>query len=386
MSLEFLPEVVEGVASIVLAGMGREKKCVVCDLDNTLWGGVIGEDGLEGIEIGKEGLGQAFLNFQYYLKSLKERGVIIAVCSKNDEENAKLPFTQHPDMVLKEEDISIFVANWASKVDNIRYIAEKLNIGLDSLVFLDDSPFERNHVRSELPQVFVPEMPEDPADYAQYLNRLNCFETTSFSIEDSKRAQFYKQQVDRDVARKGFTDISQYLQSLDMTAELERFDSMHMPRIVQLVQRTNQFNLTTIRYNEAECMAFMSDEENCFPIYVTLSDKYGDSGLISVVIVEKKDETAFIREWCMSCRVLNRGVEPFTMNAVVQWAKDNGCEQIVGDYIPTKKNAMVKEFYGQFGFTAQPLADGASRWTLHVADYTEQKTWIRNTKGAPCPA
>jgi len=374
--LEYMPQVAKNILDIILAGLGRSKKCVVLDLDDTLWGGIVAEDGLERIEISREGLGEAYYLFQKYLLELKNIGIILAVCSKNDHENAIEPFEKHPEMVIKKDDISVFIANWNSKSENIKQISKKLNIGLDSMVFIDNSAFERNQVKSMLPQVEVPEMPEDISEYVPFINKLNLFEALAYSKEDGKRTEFYKNQVKREEVKAEYKSIDDYLKSLEMVAEFNRFDSMHIPRIAQLIQRSNQFNLTTKRYNEKECETFMNAAE-CYPFYITLKDKFGDNGLISVIIAKKEGEKLIIDEWLMSCRVLLRGVEEFCMNKVVGLAKELGCSEIEGRYIKTAKNNMVKEFYKRFGFSSVgPKLDSETTWKLEVKKYKEKKIWI----------
>jgi len=384
-SLEHMPSVVENIAVIILAGAGRSQKCLVLDLDNTLWGGMIGEDGIEKIEIGREGGGEAFYTFQQYLLGLKNRGILLAVCSKNDHENAIQPFEKHSDMVLKEEDIVIFVANWESKAENIKYIAEKLNIGLDTITFLDDSSFERNHVRTMLPEVTVPEMPEDPVNFVSFINGLHLFETLGHSQEDEKRTGYYRQQVKRDGAKTKYSGITDYLKSLEMKAAFQRFDAMNLSRIVQLIQRSNQFNLTTKRHNEKECEAFLSNERDYYPVYVTLKDKYGDNGLISVIILKIEGTKLFIDTWLMSCRVLCRGVEQFAMNQVVNYARERNCSHIEGVYSPTPKNHMVKDFYEQFGFKKVGSdEDSKAVWDMAVEDYTPHQAWVERIEEEEC--
>jgi FkbH-like protein len=382
-ALEHLPLVAQNIADVVLANTGCVVKCVVVDLDNTLWGGVIGDDGLEGIVIGPFGDGEPFYRLQYYLLELKRRGVVLAVCSKNDPETALEPFKRHPEMVLKEEDVAVFVANWNPKPDNIRHIKETLNIGLDSMVFLDDNPFERNLVRASLPGVIVPELPEDPADYVRVLSELNLFEVTSFSEEDRRRADLYRENASRESLRIGFSDITEYLRSLDMQVTLRRFDGFHLPRIAQLLQRSNQFNLTTRRYTLAECEAMMADGNTCLPLYVSLRDKLGDNGLISVVILKPRTPVLEIDSWLMSCRVLGRGVEQYAMNWVVAFARVHGCQTVVGTYIPTAKNGMVKEFYAQFGFErVEERAGGETVWELNVLSYEPATVYMREAEGS----
>ena len=375
--LDFVPAVAENIADIILAGEGRAKKCIVLDLDNTLWGGVVGDDGPHGIAIGGHGEGEAFARFQAFLLSLKERGVILAVCSKNDHENAVAPFRENPEMVLRETDISAFVANWDNKVANIRKIAATLNIGLDAMVFIDDSPFERNQVRDMLPEVCVPEIPEDSAEFAPFLSSLNLFETLSFSPEDASRTDFYRTQVRRDQEKAKFSSVDDFLRSLEMEASVARFDPRSLARAAQLVQRSNQFNLTTRRYNEAECAAFMRDAQGCLPITVSLKDKFGDHGLIGVIILKFLERKAVIDSWIMSCRVLQRGVEGLCMNRVFEFARARGLETVEGEFIPTPKNSMVRDFYPLMGFKpASSEPGGRTVWELSVADHRPARTHI----------
>ena len=348
-SVDVLPEIAKKVLDQIQALRGITKKCVVLDLDNTLWGGVIGDDGLSGIQIGELGTGHAFSDFQAWLKELKNRGMLLAVCSKNNEPAAKEPFEKHPEMVLRLEDISMFVANWEDKASNIRNIQKTLNIGMDSLVFLDDNPFERNLVHSMIPEITVPELPEDPALYLQYLRNLGLFETASYSAEDAGRTQQYRQQAERAVFESSFQSYEDYLEGLAMKAVAAPFDVFHYPRIAQLTQRSNQFNLRTVRYTEAEIEAIANDN-NRITLYFTLKDKFGDHGLISVVILDKQGQELFVSEWLMSCRVLKRGMEEFIINKILQTAADNGFRKVIGEYIPTPKNAMVKDLYEKMGF------------------------------------
>jgi FkbH-like protein len=388
-ALEFLPALVQNAVDIMAASQGQGVKCVVLDLDNTLWGGVIGDDGLEGIRLGHFGDGEGFTALQCFLKELKSRGILLAVCSKNDHVNAIKPFREHSEMVLKEDDITVFVANWDNKAQNIATIKQTLNIGYDSMVFLDDNPFERNLVREMLPEVIVPELPEDPADYVKTISALNLFETASFSALDRQRAEMYAQEAKREGLKHSFTNVEDYLASLHMKMLLGRFDTMNLPRIAQLIQRSNQFNLCTRRYNEAQCEAMMRDQEGYYPMHISLSDKLGDHGLISVVVLRNDvpGRRLFIDEYLMSCRVLQRGVEQSVMNEIFAYARTRGAEVVEGSYLPTAKNAMVKEFYARFGFEKVAEDDkGNARWVLPVARYVPQAAHIARVavaSGAP---
>ncbi|MBB4806621.1 FkbH-like protein [Chryseobacterium defluvii] len=371
LSIDALPIVAHHVVSIVSSIEGKFKKCLILDLDNTTWGGIIGDDGLEKIQIGSLGIGKAFTEFQYWVKSLQKRGIILAVCSKNDEDKAKEPFEKHPDMVLRMDDIAVFVANWENKADNIRKIQNILNIGFDSMVFLDDNPFERNLVRENLPDVCVPELPEDPAEYLEYLYSLNLFETASFSENDAERTKQYQVEAQRAIALDSFTNVEDFLKSMNMVSDVQSFNTFSKPRVSQLTQRSNQFNLRTIRYTEQEVETLMSSE-NHHTISFTLEDKYGDNGLICVIVLEKKDpETLFIDTWLMSCRVLKRGMEDFTLNTIVETARKNGYKYVVGEYLPTAKNQMVQDHYERLGFEGKE-----GRWVLNVEEYQHKEVYI----------
>jgi len=374
--LEHVPLLAQSLLDTMFAASGLIVKCVVLDLDNTLWGGVIGDDGLEGIALGEFDEGEAFVGLQKFIRELKRRGIILAVVSKNEHANAVLPFREHPHMALKEEDISVFVANWDNKADNIRLIQKTLNIGFDSLVFLDDNPFERNIVREFLPEVVVPELPEDPSLYLQSLADLNLFETASFSEADVQRADQYREEAQRELTKTHFTDINDYLTSLGMEIRLERFNAFNLPRIAQLIQRSNQFNLMTRRYGEAACEAMMKDP-SLAPLTLRLADKFGDYGLISVVILKHAGEALEIDEYLMSCRVLQRGVESFTINNIFAYAARLGAKRVTGHYLPTAKNDMVKGFFKSFGFEKVAEGDGgASKWALAVDDYRVRETFM----------
>lgn len=371
-ALDFLPSVAKAVVDIIKAISGSVKKCLILDLDNTVWGGVIGDDGMENIQIGELGMGHGFDGLQRWAKELKHRGIILAVCSKNEEENAKKPFREHPDMTLRLEDIAVFVANWNNKADNIKHIQATLNIGFDSMVFLDDSPFERNLVREHLPTVTVPELPEDPTLYVSYLRALNLFETASFSEEDLQRTRQYQVEAVRSDFQKSFTSIDDYLKSLDMVSEVKAFDNFSLPRVAQLTQRSNQFNLRTVRYTEAD-IDRLRKSDDCITMSFQLEDKFGDHGLVGLVILKKLDGVeAFIDTWIMSCRVLKRGMEEFIVNEMARQAQDWGVQRLIGEYIPTSKNGMVKDLYEQMGFAP---CDGKCK--LDLPSFTELKTFIR---------
>lgn len=376
LKMDVLPYVASRVMDILCAVKGQFKKCLILDLDNTVWGGVIGDDGMEGIQLGHGlGIGKMFTEFQMWVKKLKQRGIIICVASKNNEETAKEPFEKHPDMVLSLDDIAVFQANWETKVDNIRTIQGILNIGFDSMVFLDDNPFERNMVRENIPGITVPELPEYPEDYLEYLYSLNLFETASYSNLDKDRTKQYQVEAQRVSLSKTFTNEADFLKSLNMVSVVSGFTKFNIPRIAQLSQRSNQFNLRTIRYTDADIEALANDP-NVIDLCFTLEDKFGDNGLIAVVIMKPLDkETLFVDTWLMSCRVLKRGMENFTLNTMVERAKGKGYNCIVGEYLPTPKNSMVSEHYPQLGFTPIEGSD-TKQWVIDLEKYKERECFI----------
>ena len=371
LSIDVVPKVASKTLDIINLLNGKLKKCIILDLDNTMWGGIIGDDGLENIQIGTLGIGKAFSEFQYWIKKLKNRGIIVAVCSKNTESVAKEPFEKHPDMVLHLEDISVFVANWENKADNIRQIKNILNIGFDSIVFLDDNPFERNMVRENIPEICVPELPEDPADYLEYLYVLNLFETISFSNEDIERTKQYQVEAQRITFQQKFTNEDDFLKSLNMRSLIEPFNKFNTPRVAQLSQRSNQYNLRTIRYTDFD-IETLAESKKHFTFAFSLEDKFGDNGLICVIILLKENsQTLFIDTWFMSCRVLKRGMENFVLNTIVDFAKDKGFTIIKGEYLPTAKNEMVKNHYLNLGFEKQN-----EYWILHLENYQQKNNYI----------
>jgi FkbH-like protein len=371
LSIDVLPLVASRTFDIIKSLQGKIKKCVILDLDNTTWGGIIGDDGIENIQIGSLGIGKAFTEFQYWVKKLKRRGIIVAVCSKNDDEVAREPFIKHPEMVLRLDDISVFVANWENKANNIAQIQSILNIGFDSMVFLDDNPFERNMVRENIPEITVPELPEDPADYLEFLYSLNLFETTSFSNEDNKRTKLYQIEAERVSTKKKFANEDDFLKNLKMISEVEAFNRFNTPRVAQLSQRSNQFNLRTIRYSESD-IEKLSNSEDYFTFAFSLEDRFGDNGLICVLVLQKLNrEVVFIESWFMSCRVLKRDMENFVLNTIVDFAKGKGFKIIQGEYLQTEKNSMVKDHYANLGFV-----ENENKWELTLSDYEHKKCFI----------
>jgi len=379
-SLDFLPRVADAALDIVRAVSGSARKCLVLDLDNTLWGGVIGDDGIENIELGDLGQGKAFTELQLWARELKERGILLAICSKNDAAAAKAPFENHPDMVLSLDDIAIFVANWDSKVDNIKRIREFLNISLDAMVFVDDNPYERGVVKQHLPDIVVPELPKDPADVLPYLRGLNLFETASYTAEDSKRTRHFQQELKREETQRSFTDERDFLKSLDMNCAVAAFDGFNLPRSAQLIQRSNQFNLRGVRYTE-EDLARIGKAGDHLSWTFTVQDKFGSYGLISVIIGKIDGGELFLDTWVMSCRVLKRGVEDLALNRIVADAKRRGVARIRGEYVPTAKNRLVENHYRELGFSDA----GGGQWILDVEAYRPHAHFIAAEPAAVAP-
>lgn len=360
----------------ILALTGKVKKCLVLDLDNTLWGGVVGDDGCMGIQLDpNNAIGESYRAFQQYVLQLKERGVILAVCSKNEEDIAKEPFEKNDKMILKLDDISCFIANWEDKAGNIRTIASKLNIGVDSLVFFDDNPAEREIVKKFVPEVLVVDVPEDPADYVQALALCMPFEWGQLTGEDFKRTQSYLQNSKRQELESSFVNYDEYLQALDMVGSVEEIDEYSKERFAQLINKSNQFNLRTIRYTEA-AVEQMMQEENTKLLAVSLKDKFSDYGIISCIILKKDGEECFADTWVMSCRVLKRGVEEFAFSHVCNAARSMGCSKLVGEYIPTQKNRMVKDFYPNLGF--EEISE--NKYAYDLTKISDKKIWIKEQK------
>lgn len=365
------------LARVAAASAGLTRKCLVLDLDNTLWGGVIGDDGLHGILLGQgSAAGEAHLAFQHYCRLLARRGVILAVCSKNDERNALEAFTQHPEMLLKRGDIAAFAANWDDKARNIRRIARTLEIGLDSLVFVDDNPAERAIVRQELPEVAVPELPDDVADYAARLADSGSFEAAAFTPDDAHRREQYALNAERRASLDAATDMDSFLRGLEMRLAAGPVTRVDLARVTQLTNKTNQFNLTTRRHREADIERFMADPATV-TLQARLADRFGDNGLISVVIARPDAawpaDTLLIDTWLMSCRVLGRGVETAVLDLLAQAARERGARELVGQYLPTPKNGLVAEHYAKLGFRETPAPAGMepdSRfWRLDLAGH-----------------
>ena len=368
--LDFLPFVSSNSVGIIKVCLGKVSKCLVLDLDNTLWGGVIGDDGIENIQLGGSGAGRIFVEFQHWIRQLKNRGILLSVCSKNNEDTAKKVFESHPEMVLKLDDISVFVANWDNKASNIVEIQQRLNIGFDSMVFIDDSAFERNLVRQLIPDICVPEMPSDPAEYLSFLQSLNLFESASFTEEDASRTFMMKQDFNRKNLKQSFLSEQDYLRDLKLQMHVESVNEYNLARITQLIQRSNQFNLRTIRYTSSE-ISQIASSESFLSLAFSLEDKYGKYGLISFVIVSLSNSNAFVDTWVMSCRVLNRGVEDFILNTIVEMLRERKVDQLEGEFIPTSKNKIVENLYLNLGFLQQ-----SNLWILDLNSFQMRNHFI----------
>lgn len=358
-------------ASFVRQARGKARKCLVLDLDNTMWGGIIGEDGLQGIKLGHDGIGRAFVDFQREVLALQQQGVILAICSKNNERDALEVFEKHPDMVLKLEHFAAWRINWVDKPSNLKSLAEEINIGIDSLVFLDDNPVERGAVRQLVPEVLVPNLPRDPADYPAFVRGLTCFATLQMTEEDLKRGQFYAGERQRRVLQETAGNLDDYLQALNMTLHILPIDEFTRPRIVQLIHRTNQFNLTTRRHSEVDVLN-MTPERGWYVFSIRLEDRYGDNGIVGVAILRiVESDPAFpglrvglLDTLLMSCRILGRNVERMFLAYLTEFAAARGAQMLIGEFAPSAKNAMVADFYPKFGFDPLPPIDGVQRWSF----------------------
>ena len=367
-------------AARLIAGARRPmRKVLVVDLDNTLWGGVIGDEGLAGIELGDNSpRGEAFKDFQKYVKSLKDRGVLLAVCSKNDQEKALEPFAKHPEMILQREDFVAFCANWEPKPENLRRIAKELRLGLDSFVFADDNPAEIEIVRQFAPEVGRVLLGPDPADYVSQLQDARFFEPRQITREDERRSEQYHAEAERKKIESQCANMDSYLASLEMVAEIHPFRPLDLPRVAQLVAKSNQFNLTTRRHSEAELGAIMTHPDTGH-FSVRLRDRFGDHGLISVVILRFAKGVAEVDTWLMSCRVLKRGVEEGVLNEMIRLAQGRDCEEIRGVYRPTPKNTLVQGLYLQMGFSPCPAGgkDEGICYSLRTAGFSPKKHLIK---------
>ena len=375
LSMESIPELAFNISQIISSVFGQSKKCLVLDLDNTCWGGIIGDDGLPGIYIGTEtAIAESYTEFQKYVKELKDRGITLAACSKNDFLNAKEGFT-HPDSILRFDDFTSFKANWDPKHQNIIDIAKEINVGVDSLVFIDDNPVERDIVSSQVPSVSVPNVGSDVVDFISHIDRNGYFEPISLSQDDVNRHKYYEDNKKRANKKATFKSYDEFLVSLGMTAEIKSFSSIYLDRITQLTNKTNQFNLTTKRYTNGEIDKISSNDEY-IKIYGKLTDKYGDNGLIAISIGRVESKTCHIDLWLMSCRVLKRNMEFAMLDELVSKCRNKGVSEIIGYYYKSAKNSMVSDLYDKFGFSLVNENDNDTVWKLDIVDYRIKNKFI----------
>lgn len=365
-------EVSKKVIDIILSKKALFNKCIIIDLDNTMWGGIIGDDGLDNIEIGNLGIGKAFKELQQWFKKLKERGIILCICSKNNEDIAKEVFLKHPEMILKLEDISVFIANWDSKVNNIIKIQKILNIGFDSMVFIDDNNFERNIVKDNIIGITVPDLPKDPSNYLSFLSNQNLFEVDNYSKTTNDRTAFYQKENERIKFKDTSSDLSDYMNKIKMISDCNNLTTFNIPRVAELSSRSNQFNLRTVRHSQEELIKIMKSSEY-FGFVFDLEDKFGSHGIISYVIVKRiSNEIVFIENWAMSCRVLERTTEQFIINKICNFLIQKNFKILKAEYIETKKNILVKDLYNNLGFLKEE--DGNN--FIYLDDYKKQDTYI----------
>jgi FkbH-like protein len=372
----------ELLARVVAAQRGLSRKCLVLDLDNTLWHGVVGDDGIEGIVLGQgSAVGEAHLCLQRYAKQLLSRGIILAVCSKNDPLIAEEVFEKHPEMILERSDFAAFAVNWKDKAENLQAIAKQLNIGIDSLVFVDDNPVERSRVRQALPRVAVPELPDDVADYVGCLSEAGYFESIGFTQEDRQRKAQYQANAAREALQESVENIDGFLTDLEMILDFGPFTSVDIARVTQLINKTNQFHPTSRRYAADEVARFAS-APNCLTLQFRLADRFGDNGLVSAMILvpdAAQPKVLVIDTWVMSCRVFGRQLEAAAMNVAVETASRRGIRGILGEYIPTTKNTVVSDLFQRLGFspvTPPAASDGKKQWYVSLDEYVPKESRI----------
>lgn len=383
-SQKAVPLYADFICRAIAALRGKSRKCLILDLDNTLWGGVIGDDGLDGIALNLgDPRGEVYRAIQQAISDLRTRGVLLAVCSKNDDAIARQPFREHNGMILKESDISAFYANWDDKATNIQRIAHHLNLGIDAMVLLDDNAAERAQVRQTLPQVAVPELREDPSTFVRTLLSAGYFESVAITPDDLSRVDQYRLNAERMDMMRGSRDLSSFLRSLQMEIKFAPFSARGRKRITQLVNKTNQFNLTTRRYTERQIEA-LEESADHYTLQVSLKDRFGDNGMICVLICVRHEAEWEIDTWLMSCRVLNRKVEHAVCNRLAYDAQRAGVLRVVGNYMPTERNSMVRDLLGALGFTAEKDADGGQRWVLDLQQYKPFEVHVLETPVEAC--
>ena len=368
-SESFLPVIADEYMGYIKALKNLTRKCIVLDLDNVLWGGIIGEDGIEGIQLGNDSPGNAYKDFQRTLLGYYNRGVLLAINSKNNPEDALKAIREHPHMLLREKHFVAMKINWQNKVQNMIELAKEINIGLDSMTFVDDNPRERAHMKRSLPQIQVVNLPSSPFLYRRTLESLNDFNLLALTEEDKKRGEMYLARKKRKELRESVSSLEDFLKSLDTKIVIKEADEMGLARIVRMVNKTNQFNLTTRRYTDAEIRK-MNETDNNFLIYsLQVSDKLGDEGIVGATIVRKEPEVWILDSFLLSCRVIGRKIETAFLASIVADAKKQGASMLVGEYIPTPKNTPVKGFYSSHSFKKLSQEGDLYRWKL---DLTKQ--------------
>lgn len=369
LKFQHIPALCDEYISYIKPLMSLNKKCLVLDLDNTLWGGVIGEDGMEGIKLGPSPEGRPFWEFQKYIFSLYNRGVILAVNSKNNLDDVLKVFNEHPYMLLKEDYFAAMVVNWNDKASNLKTIADEINIGLDSMVFVDDDHLNREIVKKTFPEVLVLDMPEDPSLYLKTIMEINDFCTLEITEEDRKKGRMYAQQRKRQDFKKMVVDINGYIKGLKIIVTIDKAGAFNIPRISQLTKKTNQFNMTTRRYEE-EYIKKLAVDEKYLVFSAKVEDKYGDNGITGVVIIEKDLRIWRIDTFLLSCRVLGRKIEESLLAYIINAAKNEKADALGGEFIPTQKNAPAKSFYKKNGFYLSEEMNNKEIWKYNVSkDY-----------------
>ncbi len=376
LSSRALPVLARHAAAVLAARLGLSRRCLVVDLDNTLWGGVIGDDGLGGIKLGNGPDGEAFQEFQRAIRALASRGVVLAACSKNDPEIAREPFLKHPDMILKLEDFAAFEASWEPKSNSIKKISETLDLGLSSLTFVDDNPYEREQVRSVFPMVDVIHLPEDPAGYAAALSAYPYFELPSFTAEDRDRGRQYRARGAARKLQQEAPSLAEYQARLNMVATLAPVDQLNLDRVVQLINKTNQFNLTTRRRSREEVLQLLGNSD-CDMFHLRLRDCFADHGIVGVAIGRQQNTALEIDTLLMSCRVIGRDVEQVIVNELISCARRRGCSEIIGYYLPTDRNALVADLYPRLGFEPKQASGGSHAWRRSTEMLDENTSLIR---------
>jgi FkbH-like protein len=379
-SESFLPIITDHYMAYIKALKNLTRKCIVVDLDNVLWGGIVGEERIEGIQLGNESPGNAYKDLQRILLSYYNRGILLAINSKNNLEDALKAIREHPHMLLREKHIAAMRINWQNKVQNMIELAKEINIGLDSMVFLDDNPREREQMKQALPQVLVVDMPSSPFLYRQTLENLNDFNVLALTEEDKKRGEMYNVRKRREDLRKSISSLDDFLKSLEMKVIIKHADNLALPRILRMINKTNQFNLTTRRYTDTEIRK-MKEAKNKFEVYsIQICDKFGEEGIVGVAIIDKQPKIWTLDSFLLSCRVIGRKIETAFLARIVSDAKEQGASTIIGEYVPTPKNAPVKDFYSSHGFEELAKEGNVYRWkldltknTVNVPDWMEVK-------------